>query len=175
MKVAAKYEEIYPPENEDYLYICDGAYTEAQLLACEAAILQTLDFDLSPHSQHRFLERFLTLETADDVLASYSQYLVECAAIEYKLVGIKPSIVAAAALYLGKKVLKRKPAWTLETETGYKDKDLRHVAKELCQILNTIQSSPQKNYFRHVHKKFCSAKFFEVARIQSDGSYKRDD
>lgn len=72
MKVAAKYEEIYPPENSDYLYICDGAYTEEQLLACEAAILQTLDFELSPHTQHRFLERLVTIDESDDMLRNYS-------------------------------------------------------------------------------------------------------
>ena len=27
LMIAAKYEEIYPPEVRDYMYICDNAYT----------------------------------------------------------------------------------------------------------------------------------------------------
>lgn len=112
MKIAGKYEEIYPPENQDYLYICDGSYTEEQLLECEAQILQVLDFDMSAHTTQRFLERYLILDESDDLLRNYAQYLIECSAIEYDFVGLKPSLIAASALYLSKKILKRKPAWS---------------------------------------------------------------
>lgn len=39
LKIAGKYEEIYPPDNKDYLYVCDNAYDEDQLLKCERQVL----------------------------------------------------------------------------------------------------------------------------------------
>ena len=35
LMLASKYEEIYPPEIRDYVYICDNAYTREQILKME--------------------------------------------------------------------------------------------------------------------------------------------
>ena len=48
MKVAAKYEDIYPPTQDDFIYICDKAYTGEQILECEAKLIEALDFSMSP-------------------------------------------------------------------------------------------------------------------------------
>ena len=30
--ISSKYEEIFPPKIEDYVYVCDGAYTKKDIL-----------------------------------------------------------------------------------------------------------------------------------------------
>ena len=58
MHIACKYEEIYPPEATDFVYITDNAYTKKELLDTEYNILKTLNFNLTFVSAYRHLERF---------------------------------------------------------------------------------------------------------------------
>jgi cyclin B len=39
LRIAGKYEEIYPPEMDDYIFVCDNAYNKEQILACEMSII----------------------------------------------------------------------------------------------------------------------------------------
>jgi hypothetical protein len=43
--IASKYEELYPPEINDYVFIADDAYTKQQILAMEKNIV-TVSFEL---------------------------------------------------------------------------------------------------------------------------------
>lgn len=43
---------------EDFLYICDDAYTREELISMEASILQTLAFDINIPIAYRFLRRY---------------------------------------------------------------------------------------------------------------------
>ncbi|OXB62200.1 hypothetical protein ASZ78_013931 [Callipepla squamata] len=45
--LAAKYEEIYPPEVDEFVYITDDTYTKRQLLRMEHLLLKVLAFDLT--------------------------------------------------------------------------------------------------------------------------------
>jgi hypothetical protein len=48
MMIASKYEEIYPPEMRDFVYICDNAYTKQQILDMEQLMLEKLKVPCSP-------------------------------------------------------------------------------------------------------------------------------
>lgn len=43
---------------EDFLYICDDAYTREELISMETSILQTLAFDINIPIAYRFLRRY---------------------------------------------------------------------------------------------------------------------
>ena len=62
MLIASKYEEIYPPTAEDFVYITDYAYDKAEVLQMESDILVSLDFEIHFTSSYRFLERFMLLK-----------------------------------------------------------------------------------------------------------------
>lgn len=51
-------QERIPPTVDDFLYICDGAYTLAQLLKMEITILRVVDFDLGIPLSYSFLRRY---------------------------------------------------------------------------------------------------------------------
>ena len=61
MFVACKYEEIYPPELADFVFICDNLYSKQEILANEGDLVGILDFSLSFSSPLRFLHRFAFL------------------------------------------------------------------------------------------------------------------
>merc|ERR1719491_1265825 len=42
--IGSKYEEIYPPELRDLVYICDRAYSKQEILDMEETVLKTLEY-----------------------------------------------------------------------------------------------------------------------------------
>ncbi len=68
--IASKYEEIYPPELKDYVYITDRAYSKQDLVDMEFHILNTLSFEITIPTPLRFLERFNKL-VGDDLSVFY--------------------------------------------------------------------------------------------------------
>ena len=44
--IASKHEEIFPPEINDFVYICADTYTREQILATERMVLRALDYKL---------------------------------------------------------------------------------------------------------------------------------
>ena len=110
MMIAAKYEEIYPPEVKDYVYITDKAYTKSEILSMEFHILNCLSFDVTFPTIYRFLERFsgklneLT-GNSDPALFSLSQFFLELSLLDLRMLIYKPSVMAVAALCLAHKTI----------------------------------------------------------------------
>lgn len=50
-----KYEEIYPPDVSEFVYITDDTYTKKQVLKMEQLILKVLGFDVSKPTTIIFL------------------------------------------------------------------------------------------------------------------------
>lgn len=97
---ACKYEEIYPPEVRDCVYICDRAYDRQQVLDMEQRITNTLNFQFSGPTGHMFLERFIFIAKASKLQGLAATYYMERMLQEYHLLKYKPSLVAAAAVTL---------------------------------------------------------------------------
>jgi hypothetical protein len=57
MLIACKYEEIYPPEVRDFVYITDKAYTAEEVLDMEVLILNALQFNFTVPSSLKFIDR----------------------------------------------------------------------------------------------------------------------
>lgn len=56
--IASKYDERYPPVAEDFVFICDDAYSRQQFMDREMHMLRVIDFDLGIPLSYRFLRRF---------------------------------------------------------------------------------------------------------------------
>lgn len=50
-----KYEEIYPPDVGEFVYITDDTYDRHQVIRMEVLILKILDFDLSIPTPYAFI------------------------------------------------------------------------------------------------------------------------
>ena len=100
MFLASKVEEVYAPACSDFVYITDNAYTEDAIKQMEMKILQTLKFNLfEPLSLH-FLRRFSKAGDVDVLQHSLAKFAIELALVEYDLVPIPGSKLAASALCL---------------------------------------------------------------------------
>ena len=100
MFLASKVEEVYAPACSDFVYITDNAYTEDAIKQMEMKILETLKFNLfEPLSLH-FLRRFSKAGDVDVLQHSLAKFAIELALVEYDLVPVPGSKLAASALYL---------------------------------------------------------------------------
>ena len=50
-------QELSPPLVEDFIYLCDDAYTHSELLKMETEVLHTLGYDINMPVAYRFLRR----------------------------------------------------------------------------------------------------------------------
>lgn len=111
MLIASKYEEIYSPEIDDFIYITDYSYDRAQILAMETSLLQQIEFDLTFPTAFRFLQRFAELAEVDHETFIFGCYLCELSFIDVKMNKWTPSRIASSAIFLAKKILKKQQPW----------------------------------------------------------------
>jgi hypothetical protein len=126
--IAAKYEEIYPPTLNDFLAVSENKFSKQMVLKMEKDILTTLSFNVTAPSAYRFLQRYRILNPIcnEDEVFFYAQYLQEIQLLDASLLRFKQSEIAAAALILSTKQLKKTNCWNKEMEkfSGYSDSHL---------------------------------------------------
>uniref|UniRef100_A0A182SS38 Cyclin N-terminal domain-containing protein n=1 Tax=Anopheles maculatus TaxID=74869 RepID=A0A182SS38_9DIPT len=66
MFIAAKYEEIYPPDVSEFVYITDDTYTKTQVLRMEQLILKVLSFDLTVPTSLVFINTYCVMNDVPD-------------------------------------------------------------------------------------------------------------
>lgn len=99
MHIAWKYEEIYPPEASDFVYITDNAYSKTDLLETEFKILKTLEFQLTFISCFRYLERLSSQTNCENIFKG-AKKLLDLTLVDYNMLKYEPNITAASSLYL---------------------------------------------------------------------------
>ena len=109
--IAAKFEEIYPPDATDFVYVTDDTYTLEQLLRMERLILETLDYNVSAPTFGDFLDLFLgaagcRLEGSE--LRCLAMYFCELALLDSgKFLKYLPTDIAASAILLASHTLRQ--------------------------------------------------------------------
>lgn len=165
MLVAAKFEEIYPPEVSEFVYITDDTYTAKQVLRMEHLILKTLSFDLSVPTCRDFLTRYLLAAGAkeESQLDYLTQYLCELSLIDYDIsLKYTPSIITAASVCIANYTLGNS-AWTptLEFYSGYQVQDIYNCVFDLHKLYKNIPNHAQQA----VLTKYKSPKYGCVSQI----------
>ena len=100
MLIASKYEEIFAPQVEDFVYITDSTYSASEVLHMEVTVLNALRFNLTAVTPMCFLTRLASLLGFDEQHRHLSQYLAEITIQEYSYLKYKPSQIATSAVCL---------------------------------------------------------------------------
>ena len=77
MLIASKYEEIYHPTVEDFVYITDYSYTAEEVRCTERLILRSIGYSLASPAPITFLRRFSKIAEVS-VKLSYPMILRLC-------------------------------------------------------------------------------------------------
>lgn len=159
--LAAKYEEIYPPEVRDLVYVTDKAYTRQQILKMESAIVNTLGFKLTVPTHYKFLVRFIKAAQCDTRTKLIAYYFCEKTLCDYSMLKYKPSEISAAAVYLAMRAVNSASPWTptLEHYSKYALADVMPCARD---IVNIVQNASSAN-LQAINKKYSQQKFGDAA------------
>lgn len=166
--IAAKFEEIYPPEISVLVYITDNTYSREDIIKMEVSILTALDFKICCPTPMHFLERYQDLNGCSESHSCMAQYLVELTLPEYTMLKYSASSRAASAVFLSSKLLCHQPAWkpAAVKHSGFTETMLKDCAKEMCALLENADS----NTFQAVRKKFSQPKYQSVAKLDFSGA-----
>ena len=162
MFIACKYEEIYPPELKDFVYITDGAYVKSDVLAMENKMLESLNFDITFPTQWTLFETYRRKLNLDEKTFKLAWFLMELCLIDYKALKFKMSHIAASAILIAAKAMKiYKKDWFYKN-IGIEEKELEECCKELYEF---YQYNSTHN-LQAIRKKFSSSKYDEVGKIK---------
>ncbi|XP_059351894.1 LOW QUALITY PROTEIN: G patch domain-containing protein 1-like [Daphnia carinata] len=147
MLIAAKFEETWAPEINDFVYMSDKAYTAKDVLAMECRMLQKLDFRMGRPLPLHFLRRNTQaasqiLDQVDVLHHTLSKYLMELTLPEYSFCHYLPSQLAAAALCLSLRILDENDTESTELwnhsmvyYSGYTYESLEPLMEKLCGLI----------------------------------------
>ena len=162
MLLASKYEEIWAPEVRDFVYISDKAYTREQIIEMEKDMLSELGFHLTVPTPFHFLSRFFKAAGADKQMQLLSNFLVECALVDYGALKFSNSMLAASCVYVAMRCL-NKGRWdaNMKIHTRYAESDILECADAVSRLQ---RAAPTAN-LSAVYKKYSNDKFMAVAKI----------
>ncbi|XP_015596882.1 cyclin-A2 [Cephus cinctus] len=163
MFIAAKYEEIYPPDVGEFVYITDDTYTKKQVLRMEHLILRVLSFDLTVPTPLAFLMYYCISNNQSDKVQYLAMYLCELSLLEADpYLQYLPSHLAASAVALARHTL-HEEVWPheLELSTGYSFHDLRGCLSCLSKTFSNAANIQQQA----IQEKYKSSKYGHVALL----------
>lgn len=171
--VACKYEEIYPPEVRDCVYITDRAYTRQEVLDMEQNIVSRLEFKLTVPTGYPFVSRFLKILGANQPIKFAANYYMERTLQEYKFISMRQSLVAAAAVCLAwnhahirqKGTSKSGVPQILVTYTGFSREEIAACAQKITAILGQEVVTVSQRTLVAVKRKYDQRKYLHVAHL----------
>eukprot|EP00045_Choanoeca_perplexa_P001901 m.22255 g.22255 ORF g.22255 m.22255 type:complete len:403 (+) comp11225_c0_seq2:133-1341(+) len=111
MLLASKYEEIYPPCIDDFVYITDNTYSKEQVIKMEHVVLKVLQFNMGSCSALTFMDLFLLKVGASDEIGYLAKYLSElCLQDGGAFMEFRASVTAAACVAMALHTAGR-PCW----------------------------------------------------------------
>ncbi|XP_073706228.1 G2/mitotic-specific cyclin-B1-like [Garra rufa] len=170
MLIASKYEEIYPPTVGDFAFVTDGAYTCGDIRRMERIVLKRLNYSLGRPVPTHFLQRACKIGQAGPREHELASFLMEVAVLDYDLVHVPPSLMAAAAFAASLRIL-GSGQWNknLEHYTGYSEETLAPVMQAIIRMLEKVTDQCKLQEIKHKYVKvsssICKA---DVDRFSSD-------
>jgi len=187
--VASKYEEVICPSVTNFLYMTDGGYDSDEILKAETYMLEMLQWDLRYPNPLNFLRRVSKADHYDIQSRTFAKYFMEISVVDYRLVAIPPSLLAATSIWLARKLLGR-GTWdaNLIHYSGYTQQEilpsaqimLDYILRSGCKNLGMgLQpsflgaTSEGGNEHSNLFKKYATRKFFRVSELVREWAVNR--
>lgn len=160
--VATKYEEMYSPPIDDYVYITDKSCSGREIIQMEIRILKALKFFLGKPTPLNFLRRNSKIGEVDVTVHNLAKYFIELALMEYTMAHIKPSKLAAAALCLSLKLMKQAD-WNdvLQHHSTYTVEELTPTMNGMAKAVEKIETAKLQT----VRKKYEVSRLMKVSSL----------
>jgi len=163
MFIAAKFEEIYPPDLAEFVYITDDTYSKKQVLRMEHLILKVLNFEMATPTPGVYLRRYNKWISSDESTESLSKYLAELSLVDGDpFLQYGPSIVAAASVCLARHTLGH-ASWpeSLAQKANISFEELEPCLKDLHSAYLNADTHQQQA----VREKYANAKHHQASTV----------
>ncbi|KAF4563937.1 G2/mitotic-specific cyclin [Pleurotus pulmonarius] len=156
--IACKFEEMMSPTVEEMVYLSGGQYTTDELFRAERFMLKTLNWNLSYPSPMNFLRRISKADDLNIETRTVGKYLMEIACVDWELMATPPSLLAAAAMWLGRLVLGREE-WThnLIHYSSYSEEEVVPIANMMIDYV--LSEPPHVN----LYAKYAAKRYMKVS------------
>lgn len=162
MLIAAKFEEICPPEVQDFVYITADAYTRDELIEMEIRMLAALEFRISTPTAAHFLERVGRVGRCDARQRNLAQFLIELTLTDYSMSRHLPSHLACSAVIISNCLLQLPACPAVAEDMGVTESDLEVCIHEM----HAMWVASKKNELQAVRKKFRHSRYHSIADAQ---------
>nr|NP_001028696.2 cyclin B [Strongylocentrotus purpuratus] len=165
MFIASKYEEMYPPEINDFVYITDQAYTKTQIRQMEVFMLKGLKYCLGKPLCLHFLRRNSKAAGVDPQKHTLAKYLMEITLPEYSMVQYDPSEIAAAAIYLSMALLGSEDNWGAKMThySMYSEDHIKPIIQKMATAVTREDAMSEK--YHAVKTKYRSNRFMTISSL----------
>ncbi|CCF55537.1 hypothetical protein KAFR_0A00990 [Kazachstania africana CBS 2517] len=166
--IAAKYEEVYSPSIHSFAFETNGTYTVDDIKSAERYILQILNFDLNYANPLNFLRRLSKADNYDVQTRTLAKYMLEITLIDFRFIGIVPSLCAAAAMFLSRKMV-GKAKWNnnlIHYSGGYTKSHIERVCNMILEYL--VEPVVHAEFY----KKYATKSFLRASAISCDWALK---
>ncbi len=187
--LAAKLEELQPPQVENLVFIADCCFDVEQLVNYEQRLMRIFEYKAAMPTRHYFALRFVRAAECSPKEVSLVQYLVELSLYDVNFLQFPMSQIAAAAVHLALQILRplrsRKirigqPGYchgatepyiiwtdTLRYYTEYEETHLIPVLHNLRLLHFNIEALIETSEFKNVYRKYEGAAWHNVARLMA--------
>ena len=166
MLIASKYEDIYPPEIKDFIFMTDNAYTKEELLKMENDILDKIQFNMTYPTSFRFLEIFKIIFNLKEIDYYRCRFLLEIALFDYNCCHFSPSLIAATSIFLNCKLNNMDINCLENNNIQYKINEMIPCLK--CLVKAVKQMNDIDNKFTAIKRKFEKEEFMRISKEKFD-------
>jgi hypothetical protein len=166
MLISCKFEEIYTPKINDFIYYTDYTYNVNEVINMEFEILNTLDFNINFASSLSFLNmyKYLYLKI-DENMNSFCNFLINLAAVDYKMIKFKSSHIAISIIFISYLQFNK------NINEFYLNNNKFKLKNEIIESIKNIIKSWIKiddNKFQVIKRKYMSDKYYKIGKEKID-------
>ena len=172
MFLCSKYEDIYPPEIKDFIFMTDNAYTHEELVKMESDILEKIQFNMTYPTSLRFLEIYKKILNLKEIDFNRCRYLIEIALFDYHCCHFPPSLIASTCVYFNYKINKHKNK-NLKLIESKLLSSIEYDLKEITPCLNCLikafkQMVDINNTYTSILRKFAKKEYMKISSEKID-------
>lgn len=184
--LASKYEEIYPPDADQFANLTDNKVKSNDIIKMEYEILKNLQFDILAIPTDYFIIRYHFLSGMNEEVLHLSQFFLKLILLSIPCLNFPSSVKAASAFLLSIKILKMESSkysnkndneskdffsstiWTnsLKLITGFTVDNLKLCQDEMLQLIKMNYQEANAMIQKYSTKKYMNvSRFFKQKEI----------
>lgn len=169
--IAAKYEEVHPPNMEQLIYCCGNKFDPNLIREAESYIITSLNFELNFAGPLSFLRRISKADLYDFQIRTFAKYFLELTLMDYRFIGSPMSWLAVGATYISKKLVDPGSRWTDEHifYGGYTEDQLIPLMQVIKECCLDYENHHKILYWKYSDKKYQKCSLYVQKFLSDDG------